>query len=103
MEYKVTALRDVTIRAKVRSRAPRRVGDQTVLAPSEHDEWITLRAGETREHLGLVLGVHPASAPQGFAIEIEGVAIVIPDESWGPEQLPKEFFGLYRVEVQPSG
>ncbi len=102
MEYKVTALRDVTIRAKIPSTAQRRMGDQVVTVPSEREDWITLRAGETREHLGLVLGVHPSSAGHSAAIHVHGVGIVFPDESWGPEDLPKEFFGLYRLEVQPA-
>ncbi len=102
MQYKVTALRDVTIRAKVPGTAPTRVGDQTVMVPSEREEWITLRAGETREHLGLILGAHPSSAPDALAMNVDGVSIAFPDESWGPENLPKEFFGLYRIEVQPE-
>jgi hypothetical protein len=101
MQYKVTALGDVTFRAKVPTMASRRVGDETVMVPSECDEWITLRAGETREHLGLVLGAHPNSAPDALAVHVEGVSIALPDESWAPEDLPKEFFGLYRLDVQP--
>ena len=101
MEYKVTALRDVTIRAKVGAKEPRRVGVQVVMVPSEREEWITLAAGEAREHLGLVLGVHPSSAPDMTPIHAAGVGIVMPG-GWGNEELPKEFFGLYRLEIQPK-
>lgn len=101
MKYKVTALRDVTIRAYVRFQKPERLGNELVMRPAEREEWIPLRAGESREHLGLVLGVHPRSLPDVAPIHIKGVAMVLPEENWSPEQLPREFFGLYRLEVQP--
>jgi len=63
MKYKVTALRDVTIRAYVPFQAPVRIGNDTVMKPSERQEWISLQAGEVREGIGLVLGVHSSSLP----------------------------------------
>jgi hypothetical protein len=63
MEYKVTALQDVTIRAYVLSGISTR--------PSEQQEWVSLEAGEVRDGLGLVLGVHPKSLPGETPTEIE--------------------------------
>ena len=99
MEYKVTALRDVTIRAYVRGQTPQRLGDSVFMRPSEREEWISLRAGEVREGLGLVLGVAPRSAPDQTPVHIHGIAMVLPDEGWSSDDLPKEFFGLFRLEV----
>ncbi len=98
MEYKVTALRDVTVRAYIRFQKPERIGDLLMMRPAEREEWVTLRQGEVRSGLGLVIGVHPRSCPAEMAIHVRGVPMVM-SESWSNEDLPKEFFGLFRLEV----
>ncbi len=90
MEYRVTALKDVTIRAYVR------------LKPhGEREEWISMRAGEVREGLGMLLGVHPSSAPGQPVVHVRGIAMIMGD-GWSPDQLPMDFLGLFRLEVQGS-
>jgi len=98
MKYKVTALQDVTIRAYVRGQTPVQIGDQIAMKPSEHEEWISLGAGEVREGLGFVIGVHPHSLPDESPIHVKGVPLII-GSGWSNDDLPKEFYGLYRLEV----
>ena len=98
MKYKVTALQDVTIRAYVRGETPIRLGNQVVMKPTEHEEWVSLRAGQFRDGLGLVIGVHPNSLPDESPTHVKGVPMII-GEGYSSEELPKEFHGLYRLEV----
>ena len=102
MEYKVTALHDVTIRAFVRHKTPERLGSVIVMRPSEREEWISLRAGDVRDGLGMVIGAHPSSVPGETPVHIHGVAMVF-IESWSDKELPKEFWGLFRLEVHGKG
>lgn len=94
----VTALKDVIIRAFVRGNTPVEMGGRVFMKPSEREEWIEISEGETKSGLGLVIGVHPSSMPSTMPFTIKGVQVVITD-GWGNEDLPKEFFGLYRLEV----
>jgi hypothetical protein len=89
MKYKATALKDVTILAYVGGGSP---------ALPERQEWISLEAGEVRGGLNPVLGVHPNSLPNETPTVVERIVIGLPTESWSPDDLPKEFFGLYRLE-----
>jgi hypothetical protein len=98
MEYKVTALRDITIRAYVRSQTPVDYGGHIFMKPDERQEWVSLRAGEVRDGLGLVIGIHPSCIPDETPTHVTGVAMIL-TEGWSNDQLPKEFFGLYRLEV----
>jgi hypothetical protein len=98
MTYKVTALKDVTIRAYVRGKTAVEMGGRVFMKPSEREEWISLSAGEVVRGLGLVIATHPASVPNVMPLNVHGISMVIGD-SWGNEDLPKEFFGLYRLEV----
>jgi len=98
MEYKVTALKDVTIRAYVRSQTPVNRGGHILMKPEERQDWVSLRAGEVRDGLGLVIGVHPNCVPNQPPMHVRGVAMIL-TEGWSNDQLPKEFFGLYRLEV----
>lgn len=98
MKYKVTALKDVIIRAYVRGSTPVRIGEHIAMKPSEREEWVSLRAGQVRDGLGLVLGVHPGSLPNEEPIHVEGIPMILGD-GWSNEDLPKEFHGLFRLEV----
>jgi len=104
MKYKVTAFKNVSIWACVRGEVPTRLGSQIFMRPSERQEWVSLRAGEIRDDLGLVIGVHPNCIPSERPVSANGVSMVMID--WKEEALPKEFFGLFRLEIQegtPSG
>jgi hypothetical protein len=74
---KITALQDVTVRAKVEGRA----------------EWLKLGAGDSRV-VDEVLGIDPNLAPELTAIYLRG-ATFVPAHV---DALPAEPFGLFRVE-----
>jgi len=99
MKYRITALKDVTVRAFVHTQKIEEISGHMVAHPSSEEKWICLRKGEVQEGLGLVIGVHPRWCPDKKPLNIEGVSMVIA-ESWSNDDLPKEFFGLYRLEVQ---
>ena len=98
MEYKVTALHDVTIRAYVRFQTPVNRGGRILMKPGETQEWVSLRGGEVRDGLGLVIGVHPNCMPNQIPRYVKGVPMILTD-TWSNDELPKEFFGLFRLEV----
>lgn len=99
MKYKVTALNDVTVLAYVRSEIIEHVGAAIGRRPAKRKEWVSLRAGEVREGLGMIVGVHPRSCPGTVPTHIDGLPIVM-SPPWSNAGLPKEFFGLFRLEVQ---
>ena len=103
MEYKVTAIHKVTIRAYVRFKEPVRMGEHILMkAPSERQEWISLRAGEVRDGLGLVLGVSPSSLPDKTPTHVMGVAMILL-EGDSTTDLPKGIFlGLFRLECHEN-
>jgi hypothetical protein len=86
--YSVEALRDVVIRAAVKA-------DHT---GRHREEWIILKAGEGRKGLLFVVGVHPAAAPEIRPMLFNGVRIALAEDC-PDSDLPKEFFGLYRLSV----
>src|SRR5262249_34479386 len=97
MSYKVTALQSVTIRAYVNHQVPTRVGNHTLMKPTQREEWVSLRANEIRDGLGLVLGIHPNSLPETQPIHINGIPRIL--ISYKNSELPMEFHGLFRLEV----
>lgn len=101
MKYKVTALQDVTLRASVPAVALKRAGGHLLSRPSEEEQWITLRAGQTRENLFLISGVHPSCLPGEKPTRLGGVSLVL-YPGWSDDQLPMEFHGLYRLELQST-
>jgi len=103
MQYLITALKDVTVCAYVRSKTPVDLGGVAAMKPTERLEWVSQRAGKVREGLGLVLGVHPSYVPneQPVAVRQLGVTLVMPGGGSNGD-LPKGFFGLYRIEAQPD-
>jgi hypothetical protein len=94
MPYKVTALKRVTFCVAVTTQIRVDLGNgEFYMKPGpSRDEWITLRAGEVRDGLGLVGGVH---AKHGF-----GPPAL--QEGWNDGDLPKEFYGLYRLEISSA-
>lgn len=97
MKLKITALKNVTIRAYVSSQTLRRVGSDVVMVPSEKETWVEIEAGNS-EFTGMVLGAHPSCLPDRGATRISGVPMVILP-SYNQETLPQDFFGLFRMEL----
>jgi hypothetical protein len=100
MRYKVTALQDVMLRAYVPTQKLTTHGNERIVVPSEKEEWVSLRAGECRENLGMILGVHPDYLPSETPLHVQGSPPMICAPSTADSDLPKEFFGLYRLELQ---
>jgi hypothetical protein len=95
--YAVQALQDVVIRASVSmGKSPN--GSKT--PPSVRHEWIALRAGAERNGLLHVVGIHPASAPDHQPVRVDGAEVVMPNDH-AVTDLPKDFFGLYRLTIDP--
>jgi len=96
--YSVEALQDVVIRAAV---SMGKSGNGGNVPPSVRHEWIALKAGEERNGLVRVSGVHPASAPDHPSVRINGVEVVVPEEH-ADMDLPRDFLGLYRLTIDRS-
>jgi hypothetical protein len=62
--------------------------------------FIRLKKGETND-VAMVFGVHPRHFPNRPVANRDGFQY-IPDEGGDNEHLPKEFFGLYRLEVSEN-
>ena len=102
MNYKVTALKDVVIRINVPCIGTKSLGGgQFFNHPSEREEWVKLKAGEVRENLHLLTGVHPAYVPNENAWNIDGVSVVVPS-GWGNQDLPKNFYDLFILDLLPD-
>ena len=100
MTYKVAALRNVTILANIRGQRRVNLGGQFAMIPSESKQWVTLRAGESLEGLGMPVGIHPASAPGEMPIHTPGLPAFVTMDQWSDATLPQEFLGLFRLEVE---
>ena len=101
MNFKVTVLKDVIIRINVPCIGTKDLGDGAKINhPSEREEWVELKAGEVRENLHLLKGVHPSCVPNQRPINLHGVSVVVPP-SWGMQDLPKNFFGLFILDHYP--
>jgi len=99
MNYKVTALKDVVIRINVPSVGTKNLGGGAFFQhPSEREEWITLKAGEVRENLHLLVGIDPSFLPNERKINLHGVVVVTPG-GWGNHELPKNFFDLFILDI----
>jgi hypothetical protein len=99
--YRVTALKPVTICANVEvSKTERTLLGAEVRRTRDEPTWIQLRAGQTQDKLGVVVGVHPDCAPSGQRISLNGGgADVVPLEAWTDGDLPKKFFEVLKLEV----
>src|ERR1017187_652096 len=103
MNFKATALKDVIIRVTVPCTEIKDLGDGAKIShPSERDEWVHLKAGEVRENLLFVKGIHPSCLPNHITDDLGGVRMIVP--FWKMEDLPQNFFGLYILDhVPPIG
>lgn len=88
-KYRVTALKPVIILANM-------PGSKAKDKPA----WIELKAGERRDSLGRVHGVHPDFIPRGRRIYMEGIdPDVVPLGAWNDTELPKNFYEHFRLEL----
>ena len=98
--YTVTALRDVTIWAAVKGEKLE-VIDEGIhfMRPCATEQWLELAAGESREGLGMVLGVSPEDAPDATPIRPSGKPQMVL-LAHNQADLPREFLGLLRIEYR---
>ena len=96
MSFKVTALKDVKCWARVPTQSVEVIGSAVGVRKDTDPQWITLDAGERRERVGFVVGIHPDYLPRESAITVSGVRMVLLPSYSG--DLPREFFGLLRIE-----
>jgi hypothetical protein len=99
--FKVIALKSVRFLANVRIQKPQRIGSDTVFVPGEKAEWIFLKEGDTKDGLGMVLGVEPRYAPNATKRR-EGALIYAELDQWFEGDLPKDFFGVLRLEISST-
>ena len=98
-KYKVTALKDVVVLATVLIQITDKTPTGTIIQhPGERKQWIELLEGETKDGLGMVYGVHPKCVPNALPSYVNGFAYIA-TSAWSVADLPKEFFGLFRLEV----
>ena len=96
--YKVTALRDVTLWAAVDARRMQPLGDTQISVPAQERKWVSLRAGEVREDFGLIFGFRPQDCPGEPTLSSPGQPPLVDAGSYADSELPKEIRGLIRVE-----
>jgi len=101
MTYKVTALKDVRFLTHLRRKKAVEIGGVIGMRPYETREWISLRRGESRDGLGLLMGIDPHFLPQEQGLTVEGESFV--PLSGSLDILPKDFFGLLRIEAGTDG
>jgi len=101
MSYKVTALKAVKFLANVRGEKTERIGADLVSRPTETKTWISLKANESRDGLGLIWGIDPRQLPDEAAMQHGGYQFVMLP-AWLDGDLPKEFFGLLRLEISST-
>ena len=99
--YKVTALKPVMIWAKLEvATTERNLVGATVRSTQDKAAWIKLKAGEKRDKVGLVLGIHPACVPHGRRVFLaESDSDIVPLGAWTDRDLPMNFFEYFILDV----
>lgn len=99
--YRVTALKPVTIWANVEvSKMERNLVGARVRRTRDKAAWIELKAGERRDNLGLVFGIHADCVPHGRRVSLtEADSDIVPLGAWTKGELPKTFFEFFILEV----
>jgi hypothetical protein len=99
--YKVTALRPVTIWANIESsKGEGAPGEAEEVMYEDRPAWIELQSGETLDKLAGVHGVHPACMPHEKRVYLPDTdEDFVPLSTWCEAELPKNFFGLFTLEV----
>jgi hypothetical protein len=99
--YRITALKPVTICANVEvAKSERKLTAGRLRHAKEKPAWIKLKAGEMRDKVDLVFGIHPDCAPHGrrvYLIYVE--SDIVPLGTWNDGELPKVFFEHFLLEV----
>lgn len=100
-KYRITALRPVTICARVEvCKTGRKLAWGRVRPARDQPAWIKLKAGEMRDKVGIVLGIHPECAPRGRRIYLADAGMdIVPLGAWTDGELPKDFFGFFILEA----
>lgn len=96
MNYYVTAIRDITVRAYI----PNRPAYPGAPSRGDREQWINIKAGQTVQ-TGLVTGLHPkcVKEDEGFPIEINGIEVVLLP-SYDSTTLPQDFYGALHLEYR---
>lgn len=102
MKYKITALKDASILIRVPTKIKENLGGgEFAWRDGEKIAWVHLKAGETKDGLGMLAGADPRFVPKGIPTVRDGFRFV-PSEPWLVGDLPKEFWGLIRLEVSQT-
>lgn len=96
MRFKITAFRTVEVCGFVKTKV--RNGKKFVWRDKPQKEWITIKAGEVRDYLGMIDGVDAKYAPEEAATDVCGRPLV----SLGVYEPGKLYFGLFLIESVPS-
>ena len=99
--YRVTALKPVIIWANVEVlRMERNLLGARVRSTEDKSAWIELKAGEMRDKVGLVLGIHPDCVPHGRRVSLtDADSDIVPLGAWTDGDLPRNFFEFFILEV----
>lgn len=99
MKCKVTALANVRLFVSIGRGQPLLVGGRIESKPYETREWVSLSSGDQMDGLGLIWGIDPQFAPGHIPTPIPGVGDLVPLPPDYCDILPRDFFGLIRVEA----
>jgi hypothetical protein len=99
--YRITALKPVAVWAKVEiSPTERTLVGRMAPSASEKRAWIQLKAGEVRDRVCMVAGMHPDSAPHRRRVHWKDAGSdIVPLGTWSDEELPKNFFETFILEA----
>ena len=99
--YRITALKPVTIWASLEGATPGRKSFRGRKGqPREKPAWIKLKAGEIRDKVAVVIGIHPECAPLGRRVYLSDAdSDIVPIGVWNDRELPKKFFEYFVLEI----
>jgi hypothetical protein len=99
--YRITALKPVTICANVEvAKTERHLAGGRRSNTKERPAWIKLKAGEIRDKVGVVFGIHPECAPHGRRVYLSDAnSDIVPLGTWNDGDLPKKFFEYFVLEI----
>jgi hypothetical protein len=99
--YRITALKPVAIWANMEvPNAERKLPGSPLCHTEDKPAWIKLKAGEMRDKVGLVLGIHPECAPNERRVYLPDAEVdIVPLGAWTDGELPKNFFEYFVLEV----
>ena len=102
VKYKITALKEVVILAFVTKQIiDTSPGGNSFPRPIAELQWIPLHEGEIKDGVGMVYGVRPDCLPNMATKTLDGFCHV-DTGTWHGADLPRDFFGLYRLAFSDS-